>query len=145
MSKVTIYHNPNCGTSRNTLKLLRHAGLEPEVIEYLKTPPSKETLIGLLFKMNMTARELLREKGTPYAELQLDLPHWSEEDLIDKMVEHPILMNRPIVLTALGARLCRPSERVLELLPVPKIEPFQKEDGEMLLDDGLRLGQSAEH
>ncbi len=145
MSKVTIYHNPNCGTSRNTLKLLRHAGLEPEVIEYLKTPPSKETLIGLLSKMNMTARELLREKGTPYAELQLDLPHWSEQDLIDKMVEHPILMNRPIVLTALGARLCRPSERVLELLPVPKIEPFQKEDGEMLLDDGLRLGQSAEH
>jgi len=145
MSKVTIYHKPNCGTSRNTLKLLRHAGLEPEVIEYLKTPPSKETLIGLLSKMNMTARELLREKGTPYAELQLDLPHWSEQDLIDKMVEHPILMNRPIVLTALGARLCRPSERVLELLPVPKIEPFQKEDGEMLLDDGLRLGQSAEH
>ncbi len=145
MSKVTIYHNPNCGTSRNTLKLLRHAGLEPEVIEYLKTPPSKETLIGLLSKMNMTARELLREKGTPYAELQLDLPHWSEQDLIDKMVEHPILMNRPIVLTELGARLCRPSERVLELLPVPKIEPFQKEDGEMLLDDGLRLGQSAEH
>ena len=145
MSKVTIYHNPNCGTSRNTLKLLRHAGLEPEVIEYLKTPPSKETLIGLLSKMNMTARELLREKGTPYAELQLDLPHWSEQDLIDKMVEHPILMNRPIVLTALVARLCRPSERVLELLPVPKIEPFQKEDGEMLLDDGLRLGQSAEH
>ena len=145
MSKVTIYHNPNCATSRNTLSLLRHAGLEPEVIEYLKTPPSKETLIGLLSKMNMTARELLREKGTPYAELQLDLPHWSEQDLIDKMVEHPILMNRPIVLTALGARLCRPSERVLELLPVPKIEPFQKEDGEMLLDDGLRLGQSAEH
>jgi arsenate reductase len=145
MSKVTIYHNPNCGTSRNTLKLLRHAGLEPEVIEYLKTPPTKETLNGLLSKMKMTARELLREKGTPYAELQLDLPHWSEEDLIDKMVEHPILMNRPIVLTAFGARLCRPSERVLELLPVPKIEPFQKEDGEMLLDDGLRLGQSAEH
>lgn len=139
MSKVTIYHNPNCATSRNTLSLLRHAGLEPEVIEYLKTPPSKETLIALLDKMRMSPRELLREKGTPFAELQLDLPHWSDEDLIDKMVEHPILMNRPIVLTSLGARLCRPSERVLELLPIPKIAPFKKEDGEMVVDDGARL------
>jgi len=139
MSKVTIYHNPNCATSRNTLSLLRHAGLEPEVIEYLKTPPSKETLIALLDTMRMSPRELLREKGTPFAELQLDLPHWSDEDLIDKMVEHPILMNRPIVLTSLGARLCRPSERVLELLPIPKIAPFKKEDGEMVVDDGARL------
>jgi len=139
MSKVTIYHNPNCATSRNTLSLLRHAGLEPEVIEYLKTPPSKETLIALLDTMRMSPRELLREMGTPFAELQLDLPHWSDEDLIDKMVEHPILMNRPIVLTSLGARLCRPSERVLELLPIPKIAPFKKEDGEMVVDDGARL------
>jgi arsenate reductase len=139
MSKVTIYHNPNCATSRNTLSLLRHAGLEPEVIEYLKTPPSKETLIALLDTMRMSPRELLREKGTPFAELQLDLPHWSDDDLIDKMVEHPILMNRPIVLTSLGARLCRPSERVLELLPIPKIAPFKKEDGEMVVDDGARL------
>jgi len=139
MSKVTIYHNPNCATSRNTLSLLRHAGLEPEVIEYLKTPPSKETLIALLDTMRMSPRELLREKGTPFAELQLDLPHWSDEDLIDKMVEHPILMNRPIVLTSLGARLCRPTERVLELLPIAKITPFQKEDGEMVVDTGARL------
>jgi len=139
MSKVTIYHNPNCATSRNTLSLLRHAGLEPEVIEYLKTPPSKETLIALLDTMRMSPRELLREKGTPFAELQLDLPHWSDEDLIDKMVEHPILMNRPIVLTSLGARLCRPTERVLELLPIAKIAPFQKEDGEMVVDTGARL------
>jgi arsenate reductase (glutaredoxin) len=139
MSKVTIYHNPNCGTSRNTLSLLRHAGLEPEVIEYLKTPPSKEALIELLDLMQMRVRDILREKGTPYAELQLDLPHWSDHELLDKIVEHPILMNRPIVLTSLGARLCRPTERVLELLPIAKITPFQKEDGEMVVDTGARL------
>jgi arsenate reductase len=139
MSQATIYHNPQCGTSRNTLALLRHAGLEPEVIEYLKTPPTKERLIELLSMMKIKARDLLREKGTPYSELELHLPHWSEDELIDKMLEHPILMNRPIVVTPLGARLCRPTQQVLQLLPVPKIAPFQKSDGEMVVDDGVRL------
>jgi arsenate reductase len=138
MPEVTIFHNPACGTSRNTLALIRHAGIEPIVVEYLKTPPSKERLRSLLAAMGIPARALLREKGTPYAELKLDQPHWSDEQLLDFMQQHPVLINRPIVETALGTRLCRPSEAVLELLPVPKLPPFRKEDGELIEDNGLR-------
>jgi arsenate reductase (glutaredoxin) len=114
---VTIYHNPACGTSRNALALIRGAGIEPTIIEYLKTPPDRATLVGLLQRLGMRPRELLREKGTPYAELGLGAPHWTDEQLIDHVLAHPILMNRPIVLTPRGARLCRPSEVVLEILP----------------------------
>lgn len=130
---VTIYHNPNCGTSRNTLAMIRQSGEDPVVIEYLKTPPSRERLIALLKAMNMPARELLREKGTPYAELGLAEPKWTEDELIDFMMAHPILINRPIVETPKGVRLCRPSEVVLEILPNPAIGNFVKEDGEMVV------------
>ena len=140
MNDITIYHNPSCGTSRNTLALLRHAGLEPEVVEYLKTPPGKERLRTLVSDMGIGVRGLLREKGTPYAELQLADPKWTDEELLDFMVAHPILMNRPIVVTPLGTALCRPSEAVLPLLPVPKVAPFTKEDGETIVDDGHRRG-----
>lgn len=138
MAEVTIFHNPACGTSRNTLALLRHAGIEPQVIEYLKTPPTKAELVQLLAEMKMPVRDLLREKGTPYAQLQLADPKWSDDELLDFIGQHPILMNRPIVRTPLGTALCRPSERVLELLPVPKIAPFTKEDGERIEDSGER-------
>nr|WP_316639198.1 arsenate reductase (glutaredoxin) [uncultured Roseateles sp.] len=138
MSAITIFHNPSCGTSRNTLALIRHAGIEPEVIEYLKTPPSKERLQQLVQAMGMSVRELLREKGTPYAELKLADPAWTDEQLLDFMLQHPILINRPIVATPLGTALCRPSERVLELLPVAKLAPFTKEDGEVVTDSGAR-------
>lgn len=113
---VTIYHNPACGTSRNTLALIRNAGIKPTVIEYLKTPPDRATLVDLLNRMGMRPRELLREKGTPYGELGLAAPHWTDEALIDQMLIHPILINRPIVVTPWGVRLCRPSESVLEIL-----------------------------
>jgi len=135
---TTIYHNPNCTTSRNTLALLRHAGLELDVIEYLKTPPGKARLQQLLADMNMTVRALLRKNGTPYAELNLDDPKWSDDQLLDFMVEHPILMERPIVVTSLGTKVCRPVEEVLELLPLPQIAPFTKENGERVVDDGRR-------
>jgi arsenate reductase len=135
---ATIYHNPNCTTSRNTLALLRHAGLELDVIEYLKTPPGKARLKQLLADMNMTVRALLRKNGTPYAELNLDDPQWSDDQLLDFMVEHPILMERPIVATSLGTKVCRPVEEVLELLPLPQIAPFTKENGEQVVDDGRR-------
>ena len=117
MTTITIYHNPQCGTSRNTLALIRNSGIEPEVIEYLKTPPTKAKLLQLLAAMGITARELLREKGTPYAELGLNDTKWTDDELLDFVVQHPILMNRPVVVTALGTRLCRPSETVLDLLP----------------------------
>jgi arsenate reductase (glutaredoxin) len=133
MTPITIYHNPACGTSRNTLALIRNSGVEPTVIEYLKTPPSKAHLQELLAALGMPARALLREKGTPYAELGLDNPKWSEDELLDFMVQHPILMNRPVVLTHLGARLCRPSEVVLEILPDPQQAAFSKEDGEVVV------------
>jgi arsenate reductase len=139
MNRITIFHNPACGTSRNVLALIRHAGIEPEVIEYLKTPPSKETLRALVAATGQPLRALLREKGTPYAELGLADPQWSDDELLDFIGQHPILMNRPLVVTPLGTRLCRPSETVLELLPVPLLPPFIKEDGEPVVDTGVRL------
>jgi arsenate reductase len=138
MTHITIFHNPACGTSRNTLALIRHSGVEPEVVEYLQTPPSKARLQELIRAMDMPVRALLREKGTPYAELGLADPKWSDEELIDFMLAHPILINRPIVVTPLGTKLCRPSEAVLEILPNPKVPPFAKEDGELVVDDGIR-------
>jgi arsenate reductase len=134
MSDITIYHNPACGTSRNTLALIRNSGVEPVVIEYLKTPPGRERLRELIAAMGVPVREVLRQKGTPYDELQLDDPKWTDDQLLDAMAEHPILMNRPIVQTPLGTRLCRPSERVLDLLPAPQQGAFSKEDGEAVID-----------
>jgi arsenate reductase len=139
MSGITIYHNPACGTSRNTLGLIRHSGVEPTVIEYLKTPPSKARLRELAAAIGCPVRALLRQKGTPYAELALGDPKWSDEELLDFMLAHPILINRPIVATPLGTRLCRPSEAVLEILPGGKLAPFAKENGEMVVDDGVRV------
>ena len=137
---ITIYHNPACGTSRNALAMIRQSGEEPEVIEYLKTPPSREKLVQLIAAMGISPRNLLREKGTPYAELGLGDPKWSDDELIDFMMEHPILINRPIVVTPLGTRLCRPSEAVLDILPNPDIGPFTKDDGEIVIDrDGRRV------
>jgi len=126
---VTIYHNPACGTSRNTLAMIRQSGEQPEVIEYLKDPPSRARLVELIRAMSVPVRALLREKGTPYAELGLADPKWSDEELIDFMLAHPILINRPIVVTRKGVRLCRPSEAVLDLLEHP-VAAFVKEDGE---------------
>ena len=138
---ITIYHNPACGTSRNTLAMIRQSGEEPEVIEYLKTPPSRARLVELISAMGIRPRDLLREKGTPYAELGLGDPKWSDDELIDAMLEHPILINRPIVVTPLGTKLCRPSEAVLDILPNPDIGPFTKEDGEVVLaKEGGRAG-----
>ena len=128
---VTIYHNPSCGTSRNTLAMIRQSGDEPEVIEYLKTPPTRARLEDLIKAMGISPRALLREKGTPYAELGLADPTWSDEDLIDLMLAHPILINRPVVVTPKGVRLCRPSELVLDLLDHP-LESYTKEDGEVV-------------
>jgi arsenate reductase (glutaredoxin) len=129
---VKIYHNPACGTSRNTLAMIRQSGEEPDVIEYLKTPPSREELIALIASMAISARDLLREKGTPYHELGLDNPAFSDDELVDAMMAHPILINRPIVVTEKGARLCRPSELVLDILPNADIGTFTKEDGEVV-------------
>jgi len=130
---ITIFHNPACGTSRNTLAIIRQSGEEPVVIEYLKNPPTRARLVELLAAMGISARELLRQKGTPYAELGLADPKWLEDELIDFMMNHPILINRPIVVTPKGARLCRPSEVVLEILPNPEIGAFTKEDGEVVV------------
>ena len=126
---ITIYHNPDCGTSRNVLALIRNSGDEPRIIEYLKTPPSRAELVGLLQRMGMRPRELLRRKGTPYDELGLDEAKWTDDQLIDLMLEHPILINRPIVVTARGVRLCRPPETVLEILPDRRKERLIDEDG----------------
>lgn len=131
---IIIYHNPDCGTSRNTLAMIRNAGIEPHVVEYLKTPPSRAMLVSLLQRMGMDARELLREKGTPYHELGLGDESLSEEVLLDAMVSHPLLINRPIVVSPLGVALCRPSERVLDLLPQAQRGAFAKEDGEQVVD-----------
>ncbi|MQB21462.1 arsenate reductase (glutaredoxin) [Agrobacterium tumefaciens] len=138
--QVTIYHNPSCGTSRNTLAMIRNAGIEPTVIEYLQTPPSRAELKAMIIDAGLTVREAIREKGTPYAELGLDDPALSDEQLLDAMVKEPILINRPFVVTPLGTRLCRPSEAVLDILPDSHQGAFTKEDGEQVLDhEGKRI------
>jgi len=129
---ITIYHNPKCGTSRNTLAMIREAGEETTVIEYLKTPPSRDELVDLIKRMGISVRDLLRQKGTPYDELGLSDDKWSDDQLIDFMMEHPILINRPIVITDKGVALCRPSEKVLELLPEGSVGTFTKEDGQVV-------------
>ena len=131
---VIIYHNPDCGTSRNALGLIRNAGIEPHLIEYLKTPPSRALLKSLIERMGVTVRDVVRVKGTPYHELKLDDPGVTDDQLLDAMIAHPILINRPIVVTPLGVKLCRPSETVLDLLPVPQRGGFRKEDGELVVD-----------
>lgn len=135
MTDIIIYHNPECGTSRNVLGLIRNAGIEPHVIEYLKTPPSRALLVQLIDRAGITPRELLREKGTPYAELGLGDASLSDEALIDAMMAHTILINRPLVVLPLGVKLCRPSEAVLDLLPAPQQGAFAKEDGERVVDE----------
>ncbi len=140
MTPITIFHNPACGTSRNVLALIRNSGVEPRVVEYLKQPPSRDELVRMLAAMQMPVRALLRRKGTPYDELGLDAPHWTDEQLLDFIRQYPILMNRPVVMTPLGARLCRPSETVLDLLPDPQRGAFNKEDGEPVIDaEGRRV------
>jgi arsenate reductase (glutaredoxin) len=137
---VVIYHNPDCGTSRNTLAMIRNAGVEPHVIEYLKTPPSRALLISLIARMGISVRQLLRENGTPFAEMGLGNLALTDEALLDAMMAHPILINRPIVVSPLGVKLCRPSEAVLDLLPTVGQVPFAKEDGEVVIDQaGKRL------
>nr|WP_313634695.1 arsenate reductase (glutaredoxin) [Brevundimonas diminuta] len=137
---VVIYHNPACGTSRNALALIRYIGIEPHVIEYLKTPPSRAVILGLVKRMGVPLRSLLREKGTPFAELGLADPALSDDQLLDAIEAHPILLNRPIVVSPLGAKLCRPSEAVLDLLPSEGLKPFTKEDGEVVIDaEGRRV------
>jgi len=137
---ITIYHNPKCGTSRNTLALIRNTGTEPTVIEYLTHPPSKQELASLIKNMRVSVRDILRKKGTPYEELGLDDPKWTDDELLDHMMAHPILINRPIVVTSLGVKLCRPSEVVLDILPLPQLGEFTKEDGEKVIDsEGKRV------
>lgn len=140
MSQVTIYHNPACGTSRNTLAMIRNAGVEPQVILYLETPPSRTELVTMIAASGLTVRDVLRKQGTPYDDLGLDDPKWSDDQLIDFMLQHPILINRPFVVTELGTRLCRPSEVVLDILPTAQQAPFAKEDGEVVVDaEGRRV------
>ena len=134
MTDIVIYHNPACGTSRNTLALIRNSGVEPRIVEYLKTPPDRDELRSLLARMGATVRDVLRQKGTPYDELDLGNPKWSDEKLLDFIGQHPVLINRPIVVTPLGVRLCRPSEVVLDILPDPQQASFAKEDGEVVVD-----------
>ncbi len=134
MIDVIIYHNPDCGTSRNTLGLIRNAGIEPHVIEYVKTPPSRAMLRSLIARMGISVRDLVRVKGTPYHDLGLDDPTVTDEQLLDAMLAHPILINRPIVVTPFGVKLCRPSEAVLDLLPGPHRGEFRKEDGQLVID-----------
>ena len=142
---IIIYHNPACGTSRNTLAMIRNAGIEPHVVEYLKTPPARALLVQLIERAGLTPRALLREKGTPYAELGLGDPALTDDDLLDAMMAHPILINRPLVVTPLGVKLCRPSEAVLDLLPTPQRAAFSKEDGELVVDaDGQRVAGPAQ-
>jgi len=135
MSAVTIYHNPACGTSRNTLGLIRNAGIEPVVIEYLEHPPTREQLAAMIKSAGLAVRDAIRQKGTPYAELGLDDAKLSDEKLLDAMLRHPILINRPFVVTELGTRLCRPSEAVLDILPKPQRGYFAKEDGEVVINE----------
>ena len=137
---VVIYHNPACGTSRNTLALIRHVGIEPHVVEYLKTPPSRAMILGLVRRMDVPLRSLLREKGTPFVELGLGDPDLTDDQLLDAVEAHPLLLNRPIVVSPLGVKLCRPSEAVLDLLPSEDLKPFTKEDGEVVIDaEGRRV------
>jgi arsenate reductase len=137
---VIIYHNPDCGTSRNTLAMIRNAGIEPHIIEYLKTPPSRVLLVQLLARAGISVREILREKGTPYAELGLSDASLTDAQLLDAIEAHPVLMNRPIVVSALGVRLCRPSEAVLDIMPTPQLGAFSKEDGDRVVDaSGQRI------
>ncbi len=137
---VVIYHNPACGTSRNTLALIRHVGIEPHVVEYLKTPPSRAMILALVERMGVPLRSLLREKGTPFAELGLCDPDLTDHQLLDAIEAYPILLNRPIVVSPLGVKLCRPSEAVLDLLPSEGLKPFTKEDGEVVIDaEGRRV------
>ncbi|MGC7403201.1 arsenate reductase (glutaredoxin) [Pandoraea pneumonica] len=137
---VTIYHNPTCGTSRNTLAMIRNAGIEPTIVEYLNTPPDRATLQAMIRDAGLTVREAIREKGTPYTELGLDDTSLADDQLLDAMLAHPILINRPFVVTPLGVRLCRPSELVLDILPSPQQGAFTKEDGEAVVDSkGQRL------
>ena len=139
---VTIYHNPACGTSRNVLGLIRNAGEEPRIIEYLKTPPSRDELAGLIARMGISVRDVLRRKGTPYDELGLDDPELTDDQLLDAMMAHPILINRPIVVTDKGVKLCRPSEAVLDILPSQQRGAFAKEDGEAASDpSGNRIAR----
>lgn len=137
---IVIYHNPDCGTSRNTLAMIRNAGIEPHVVEYLKTPPSRTLLVQLIARMGIPVRDLLREKGTPYVELGLQDETLTDEQLLDAMMDHPILINRPIVVSPMGVKLCRPSEVVLDILPTPQKGAFTKEDGEAVVDaEGRRV------
>jgi arsenate reductase (glutaredoxin) len=140
--EITIYHNPNCGTSRNTLALIRNTGIEPTVIDYIANPPSREVLKALIAKAGLTVREAIREKGTPYLELGLGNPALTDDELLDAMAAHPLLINRPLVVTPNGVRLCRPSELVLDILPLPQKGSFSKEDGEVVIDaEGRRVGK----
>lgn len=140
MNQVTIYHNPACGTSRNTLAMIRNAGIEPQVILYLKTPPSRAGLMAMIAASGLPVRDVLRKQGTPYEELGLGDPKWTDDQLIDFMLQYPILINRPFVVTELGTRLCRPSEVVLDILPAVQQAPFAKEDGEVVIDtEGRRV------
>ena len=140
INDIIIYHNPECGTSRNVLAMIRNAGIEPHVVEYLQTPPSRAMLERLIARAGITPRKLLREKGTPFAEIGLDDPTRSDEQLIDAMMEHPVLINRPLVVSPLGVRLCRPSEEVLALIPADQQAAFVKEDGEQVADaTGMRV------
>ncbi len=144
MSDITVYHNPNCGTSRNVLALIRNTGAEPRVVQYLKTPLDNAQLQELLRALGLTVRELLRQKGTPFDELGLADTKWTDDELMDFVTQHPILMNRPIVVTALGAKLCRPPELVLDILPSRQLDAFNKEDGEAVIDaNGLKKSAHA--
>lgn len=135
LNDVTIYHNPQCGTSRNTLAMIRNAGIEPAIVEYLRTPPTRQQLEGMIRAAGLSVRAALREKGTPYHELGLGNPALTDEQLLDAMMLHPVLINRPFVVTERGTRLCRPSEAVLDILPLPQRGRFAKEDGEVIVDD----------
>lgn len=144
MTDIVIYHNPDCGTSRNTLAMIRNSGIEPHVVEYLKTPPSRSMLEQLIERAGISPRALLRQKGTPYAELGLDDDSLADTALVDAMMAHPVLINRPLVVSPLGVKLCRPSEAVLDLLPVQQRGAFTKEDGQMVVDaDGNRIDGAA--
>ncbi|MEX1166605.1 MAG: arsenate reductase (glutaredoxin) [Hydrogenophaga sp.] len=141
-ASITVYHNPQCGTSRNVLAMVRNSGVEPTVVEYLKTPLNAAQLTALVQQLNMPVRDLLRQKGTPYDELGLGEAHWTDPQLIKQIAAHPILMNRPVVITPLGARLCRPSETVLGILPNPQLGGFTKEDGQVVVGDTSLAGEA---